>query len=214
MCLGQVDLEVNRETASEMASLPWSQNNRKENAARTKVSTSGPGISWSYFMSRHNSRWLLDLSPKQSNKWARALSWVPGFHSFLKWAIQGRNKTRNLTVTHKPSLNCNPTTLRDSSVLKDSLRLVPASILRDQQTVMQSRQTQLNWKLFFIYTFLLRQVFAFMMTMSGLPMPDEHLPCPMNSIKLIYTQTVGDLGTRLRKLRALKLLRRELSSVV
>ena len=45
MCLGQFDLEINRETASEMASLPWSQNNRKENAARTKVSTRGPGIS-------------------------------------------------------------------------------------------------------------------------------------------------------------------------
>ena len=32
-------------------------------------------------MSRHNSRWLLDLSPKQS------IVWVPGYHSFPKWAI-------------------------------------------------------------------------------------------------------------------------------
>ena len=36
---------MHRETASEMASLPWSQNNRKENAACTKVSTRGPGRS-------------------------------------------------------------------------------------------------------------------------------------------------------------------------
>ena len=34
--------------ASEMASLPWSPNNRKENAARTKKSMRGPGSSWSY----------------------------------------------------------------------------------------------------------------------------------------------------------------------
>ena len=34
---------MHRETAPEMASLPWSQNNRKENAARTKVSTRGLG---------------------------------------------------------------------------------------------------------------------------------------------------------------------------
>ena len=32
-------------------------------------------------MSRHNYRWLLDLSPKQS------IVWVPGYHSFPKWAI-------------------------------------------------------------------------------------------------------------------------------
>ena len=31
--------------------------------------------------SRHNSRWLLELSPKQS------IVWVPGYHSFPKWAI-------------------------------------------------------------------------------------------------------------------------------
>ena len=45
MCLGQRYLEKNqkmhRETAAEMASLPWSQNNRKQNAARAKVSTRG-----------------------------------------------------------------------------------------------------------------------------------------------------------------------------
>ena len=34
MCLGQFYLEMHLETASEMASLPWSQNKRKENAAR------------------------------------------------------------------------------------------------------------------------------------------------------------------------------------
>ena len=34
---------MHRETAPGMASLPWSQNNRKENAARTKVSTRGLG---------------------------------------------------------------------------------------------------------------------------------------------------------------------------
>ena len=34
---------MHRETPPEMASLPWSQNNRKENAARTKVSTRGLG---------------------------------------------------------------------------------------------------------------------------------------------------------------------------
>ena len=36
---------MHRETASEMASLPWSQNNGKENAAHIKVSTRGPGSS-------------------------------------------------------------------------------------------------------------------------------------------------------------------------
>ena len=36
---------MHRETAPGMASLPWSQNNRKENAARTKVSTRGLGSS-------------------------------------------------------------------------------------------------------------------------------------------------------------------------
>ena len=36
---------MHRETTSEMASLPWCQNNRKENAARTKVTTRGPGSS-------------------------------------------------------------------------------------------------------------------------------------------------------------------------
>ena len=34
---------MDREIASEMASFPWGQNNRKENAARTKASTGGPG---------------------------------------------------------------------------------------------------------------------------------------------------------------------------
>ena len=34
MCLGQFYLEMVLETASEMASLPWYQNKRKENAAR------------------------------------------------------------------------------------------------------------------------------------------------------------------------------------
>ena len=34
---------MDRETASEMASLPRGQNNRKENAARTKASARGPG---------------------------------------------------------------------------------------------------------------------------------------------------------------------------
>ena len=34
---------MDRETASEMASLPWGQNNQKENTARTKASTRGPG---------------------------------------------------------------------------------------------------------------------------------------------------------------------------
>ena len=32
---------MHRETAPEMTSLPWSQHNRKENTARTKVSTGG-----------------------------------------------------------------------------------------------------------------------------------------------------------------------------
>ena len=49
MCLRQFYLEktirMHRETASEMASLLWSQNNRKENATHTKVSTRGPGSS-------------------------------------------------------------------------------------------------------------------------------------------------------------------------
>ena len=36
MCLGQFDLEINRETASEMASLPWSQNNRKKKRSSYK----------------------------------------------------------------------------------------------------------------------------------------------------------------------------------
>ena len=43
MCLGQFYLELHRETASEKASLPWSQNNWKENAASTKVSRRGAG---------------------------------------------------------------------------------------------------------------------------------------------------------------------------
>ena len=45
MCLGQFYLEMDLETASEMASLPWYQNKRKENAARIiKVSTRGPEV--------------------------------------------------------------------------------------------------------------------------------------------------------------------------
>ena len=43
---------MHRETASEMGSLPWSQNNGKENAARIKVSTRGPGSSWSYWCTK------------------------------------------------------------------------------------------------------------------------------------------------------------------
>ena len=82
---------MHRETASEMASLPWSQNNRKENAAHKKVSTRGPGSFWSYSCtkntttctSRHNSRRLLDLSPKQSIN-ERALSLGPRLSLFFE----------------------------------------------------------------------------------------------------------------------------------
>ena len=71
---------MHRETASEMGSLPWSQNNGKENAARIKVSTRGPGSSWSYWCTKQLATKCLvivqgDCStcpPKQSHKWARA----------------------------------------------------------------------------------------------------------------------------------------------
>ena len=65
------------ETASEMASLPWSQNNQKENKAHTKVSMHGLGSSWSYLctentttcMSRNIQGGCSTCSPKQSHKW-------------------------------------------------------------------------------------------------------------------------------------------------
>ena len=43
-------------------------------------------------MSRHYCRWLLGVfcPPKRSHKRARALSLVPGYHSFPKWAIYAR----------------------------------------------------------------------------------------------------------------------------
>ena len=80
MCLGRFftsrkTRRMHGETASEMASLPWSQNKRKENAARTKYARTAMFLklfvhkNTTTCMSRHNSRstWLLDLSPKQSH---------------------------------------------------------------------------------------------------------------------------------------------------
>ena len=41
-------------------------------------------------MSRHNLRWLLHLSPQTIPKMRARLVWVPGYHSFPKWAVRVR----------------------------------------------------------------------------------------------------------------------------
>ena len=43
-------------------------------------------------MSRHNSRWLLDLYPQTIPEMSACLVWVPGYHSFPKWAIKTCNR--------------------------------------------------------------------------------------------------------------------------
>ena len=86
---------MHRETASEMASLPWSQNNRKENAVRTKVSTRELGSSWSYLGKKTQLSCLVIIQgvsgcstcPPNNPITECALSLVPGYHSFPKWAI-------------------------------------------------------------------------------------------------------------------------------
>ena len=94
---------MHSEAAPDMASLPWSQNNRKENATRTKVSTRGLGSSWSYLCANNTRLQLACLviiqggcsacSPKISQKWAR-LVWFPRYHSFPKWAIVGDKRSQ------------------------------------------------------------------------------------------------------------------------
>ena len=74
-------------------------------------------------MSRHNSRWLARLVPPKNPINACALSWVPGYHSFPKWAIIGVNKIVRYTedfVIESGSL------YRGSTVLSN---LLPRAIL-------------------------------------------------------------------------------------
>ena len=56
------------------------------------------------FMSRHNSRWLLDLFPQTIPKMSTRLVWVPGYHSFpneLLWATRGAiNHNLQVVVAH------------------------------------------------------------------------------------------------------------------
>ena len=54
---------MHRETAAEMASLPWSQNNRKENKRRGVPEVICAQRHTTNCTSRHNSKWLLDLTP-------------------------------------------------------------------------------------------------------------------------------------------------------
>ena len=87
---------MHRETASEMASLWWSQNNRKENAVRAKVSTRELGSSWSYLCKKTQQLACLVIiqgargcstCPPNNPITECALSLIPGYHSFPKWAI-------------------------------------------------------------------------------------------------------------------------------
>ena len=111
MCLGQFYLEKSQKnalwnsfrdglfaveecTVKQLQRLPLCR--RKENAAGYVLpflfyKMSDQGSSWSYCaqrhtttcVSRHNSKWLLNLSP-QKIPWMRArLVWVPGYHSFF-----------------------------------------------------------------------------------------------------------------------------------
>ena len=94
--------------------LPWSQNNRKENAARIEVSTRGLGSSWSYLCTKNTCQQLAHLviiqggcstcSPELSQKWARAyfgFQAITLFRSELLWATrEASNRNLQVVVTH------------------------------------------------------------------------------------------------------------------
>ena len=94
---------MHRETASEMVSLPWSQNHRKENAAGYvsplvfyKMPDQGRGTQQLACLVIY-SRWLLDLSPQTIPQMCAGLVWVPGYHSFPHNAICFPHKVERKT---------------------------------------------------------------------------------------------------------------------
>ena len=94
---------MHRETASEMISLPWSQNHRKENAAGYvsplvfyKMPDQGRGTQQLACLVIY-SRWLLDLSPQTIPQMCAGLVWVPGYHSFPHNAICFPHKVERKT---------------------------------------------------------------------------------------------------------------------
>ena len=87
MCLGNFisrkTRRMYRETASDMASLLWSQNNRRESAARVPEVFCAPKTQQlACLVIIHGG--CLTCSPKQPHKMNARSVWVPGYHSFPK----------------------------------------------------------------------------------------------------------------------------------
>ena len=174
---------MHRETASEMASLPWSQNNEKENAARIKVSTRGPGSSWSHWCTKQLATKCLVIiqgdcstcSPKQSHKWARALSLGPRLSLFSE--VSYRPFTHYAPVSKYKEIR----TRLGWTISYKSLYVVYRSLeLVRLFTGMQERSIDVVWK----------NVFFTFSVLSSIEYRDEALPTCLDDTT---EQTVSSL---------------------